>query len=119
MSKETIITFQLPLKPRVKWRRWWPLALGGGSVQEMCGKRVNRQTHVRLFGWHVLTVNRNEWHDRSDKERADEYLAKWASEEKERIKCQMMLYGERIDPETRRLVKQTMGVDFDTGLSQK
>lgn len=120
---ETIVTIELPLR-RVKnppgplfarvlrfFYMW-----GGGSIQEFGGSRVNKTRHLSLFGWHVLTLRRNQYHDRSDRERAAEYLAKWSEAEKELRGLRLLQMGDEIlDPELRKLLRDGLGVDLDEG----
>ena len=126
---ETIITINLPLKrveksplstlfkrstfARVRSRFYgW----GGGSVQEFGGSRVNTIRHLSILGWHVLTLRRNEYHDRSDAERAAEYLAKWSEAEKELRDLRLLQMGDEVtDPELRKLLRDGLGVDLDEG----
>lgn len=128
MSAETIIKIELPLKRipkldakwlrRMPWRiRWlsWLYSWGGGSVQEFGGSRINRVRHLQLFRWHVLTIHRNEYHDRSDAERADEYLRKWSACEKELQMFRLAALGEEAAPEVKKLIRESLGVDLDEG----
>lgn len=102
----------LPLYRRILYPviRW-----GGGSVEEFGGSRINRTRHIIIFGFHVLTIHRNEYHDRSEKERADEYLAKWSQCERELEMFRAKYVGEDMAPEIKQLIRESMGVDFDEG----
>ena len=126
---ETIITIELPLK-RVKKSPLSPFfhqsafarirgyfyGWGGGSTQQFGGSRVNTVRHLSVLGWHILTVRRNEYHDRSDKERADEYLAKWSEAEKELRGLRLLQMGDEVlDPELRKLLRDGLGIDLDEG----
>lgn len=126
---ETIIKMELPLKripapkrdqyyPMLPWRcRWlgWLYSWGGGSIGEFGGSRTNTIRHLQLFRWHVLTIHRNEYHDRSDKERADEYLRKWSECEKELRGLRLLLMGDSTNAEVKKLIRDSLGVDLDEG----
>jgi hypothetical protein len=124
---ETIIKIQLPLKripaPDIPKRllprreRWfgWLIGWGGGSRCEFGGTRINSKTHITVFRWHVLTIHRNQYHDRSDKERADEYLKKWSACEKELRMWRAVSMGEEMSEEVKKLIRESFGVDFDEG----
>ncbi len=123
---ETIITMKLPLK-RVKrvvplsylpFRdRWfgWLFTWGGGSISEFGGHRTNKIRHLGIFRWHILTVNRNEYHNQSDAKRADEYLAKWSECEKELQGLRLIVMGDRTNAEVKKVIKEALGVDLDEG----
>lgn len=120
---ETRIIIEFPLK-RVAYRPsvgWWPrfYSWGGGSVQEFGGKRINITRHLLLFRWHVLTMHRNEYHDRSDAERADEYLRKWSECEKELRSFRLALLGRDASVEVKRVIKESFGIDLDAGRDMK
>lgn len=126
---ETIIKIQLPLKrlprPDPKWEhllrrrvRWfgWLFTWTRGSIQEFGGSRVNTTYGLALFRWHLLTINRNQWHDESDKERAERYLSEWSKCEKELRGLRLLQMGDEVqDPELRKLLRDGFGVDLDEG----
>lgn len=123
---ETIIKIEYPFKkvPRCKWQqglpwRWklsWLFQWGGGSVAEFgSGTRINTVRHLSLFGRHVLTINRNQFHDRSDKERADEYLKKWSECEKELRGLRLLVLGDSTGAEVKKVIRDSLGVDLDEG----
>lgn len=85
-------------------------------MQEMGGSRINTSYSVEMLGWRVMTIDRNEYHDRSDKERADEYLNKWSACEREVRKLRLIVLGDEVpDPETRKLLRDSLGVDLEEG----
>ena len=124
---ETIIKIELPLKRSTPCPAWFNRTLwekardffygwGGGSIQEFGGSRVNTTRHLSILGWHILTVYRNEYHDKSDSERADEYLRKWSACEKELQGLRLLQMGDAYpDPELRKLLRNSLGVDLDEG----
>lgn len=122
---ETIITIKFPLKcvnaPKhalMPWRaRWlgWLWSWGGGSVQEFGGSRVNTTRHLCILRRHVLTIRRNEYHDRSDEERAKEYLHKWSECEKELRGLRLLLMGDSTNAEVKKVIRDSLGVDLDEG----
>jgi hypothetical protein len=97
------------------WRFHWLFTWGGGSVSEFGGSRVNTTRHLTLFGYHVLTVHRNEYHDRSDAERADEYLRKWSECEKELRGLRLIMLGDESSAEVKKLIRDSLGIDLDEG----
>lgn len=101
--------------------RWfgWLFTWGGGSIQEFGGSRINTRRHLTLFRWHILTINRNEYHDRSDEERAEEYLREWSKCEKELRMFKIAALGEGMDQEVKKVIRDSFGVDFKptTGIS--
>jgi hypothetical protein len=129
MEKETTIKIRLPFKrvPAIEkdslayriaphlYRWQWLYSWGGGSVQEFGGSRVNTVRHLCLFRYHVLTIHRNEYHDLSDKERADEYLREWSKCEKELQMFRLAALGEDAAPEVKRVIRESLGVDLDEG----
>jgi len=126
---ETIIKIELPLKrippPKrdqfyrfLPWRsRWlgWLFRWGGGSITEFGGRRINTVRHLQVFRWHVLTVHRNEYHDRSDKERADHYLREWAKCEKELRGLRLLLMGDSTNAEVKKVIRDAFRIDLDEG----
>lgn len=56
-----------------------------------------------------------EWHDQTDKERADEYLSKWSECEKELQMFRLARLGEDAAPEVKRVIRESLGVDLDEG----
>lgn len=125
---ETIIKFELPLKrlavPDGKWRklyprrvRWfgWLFLLNTSGMGEFGGSRTNRRYHLSIFRWHIVTVHRNEYHDASDNERAQEYLNKWSECEKELKMFRLAALGKGVDEDVKRVIKESLGVDLDEG----
>jgi hypothetical protein len=122
---ETIIEIAHPFKrvPRHKWQkglplRWklsWLFQWGGGSVQEFGGSRVNTQRHLSILGWHILTIHRNQYHDRSDAERAEEYLRRWSECEKELRGLRLIMLGDSTGAEIKKVIRESLGVDLDEG----
>ena len=124
---ETIIKIELPMKRstlRSEWFKRTFLAKArdffygwrGASIQEFGGSRVNTTRHLSILGWRILTVYRNEYHDRSDAERADEYLRKWSACEKELQGLRLLQMGDAYpDPELRKLLRNSLGIDLDEG----
>lgn len=127
---ETILTIKWPMKriPQNRkrdeyWKfapwqwRWlgWLYTWGGGSCGN-CAGQTNTTRHLTIFRWHVLTLNRNEWHDRSDEERAAEYLRKWSECEKELRGLRLLQMGDEVtNPELRKLLRESLGVNLDEG----
>lgn len=124
---ETILTLKLPLKrlqkPKLERKflphreRWfgWLFQWSGGSVQEFGGSRVNKRRHFTLFRWHLFTVDWNEYHNRSDSERADEYLREWSKREKELRMFRLAALGADCADEVKQVIKDSLGVDLDEG----
>lgn len=128
---ETIIKIELPMKriePPKKgqfgydFSPWWRRLLNAiychyrCSIQEFGGRRVNTTHTFILFRWPLVRVNRNEYHDQSDAERAEEYLRKWSECEKELRGLRLLQMGDAYpDPELRKLLKDGLGVDLDEG----
>lgn len=127
---ETIIKIQFPLKripgPKkgdfiyklLPWKaRWfgWLFSFGGGSISEFGGSRVNTVRHLQVFRWHILSIHRNQYHDRSDKERADEYLQKWSECEKELRGLRLIMLGDSTGAEIKKVIRDSLGVDLDEG----
>jgi hypothetical protein len=121
---ETIITIAHPFKRisikagsgSFRWRwLWWLFTWGGGSIQEFGGSRVNTTRHLTLFGWHVLTARRNQYHDRSDAERADEYLRKWSECDKELRGLRLIMLGDETGADVKKVIKESLGIDLDEG----
>ena len=88
---------------------------GGGGITEFGGSRINRVRHIALFRWGVVTIHRNEYHDRSDAERAEEYLKKWSEADAELRMFRAKLLGEDMAPEVKKVIRESFGVDFDEG----
>lgn len=112
---ETIIKVELPLK-RLPTRKL--VAHYCSGIGEFGGSRTNRKHTIAILGWCVLTVHRNEYHDRSDKERADEYLRKWSECETELRGLRMLLMGDSMSQEVKKLIRDSFGVDFDEGITR-
>ncbi len=130
MNAETIVTIKLPLRRIPKLRidgmrfpfatRWfgWLFSWGGGSITEFGGSRINTTRHLQLFRWHILTIHWNEYHDRSDKERAEEYLRKWSECEKELRGLRLIVLGDSTGAEVKKVIRDSLGVDLDEGISR-
>lgn len=122
---ETVIKIEHPFRkvPRHRWQkglpwRWklsWLFQWGGGSIGEFGGSRVNTTRHLSIFCRHVLTIHRNQYHDQSDKERADEYLKKWSECEKELRGLRLIMLGDSTASEVKRVIRDSLGVDLDEG----
>lgn len=127
---ETIITIRLPFQrieaPKRDWFfyrrlprrvRWfgWLFEWGGGSITEFGGTRVNTVYHLQLFRRHILSIHRNEYHDRSHEERAAEYLKKWAECEKELRGLRLIMMGDSTNAEVKKVIRESLGVDLDEG----
>lgn len=128
---ETIITIKWPLKRvknpngqlpfnipfRLRWHdfiwRW-----GGSSHQEFGGNRINTRRHLTIFGWHFLTIDRNEYHDKTDKERSDEYLNRWSECENELRGLRLIMMGDSTCSEVKKVIRDSLGVDLDEGISR-
>jgi hypothetical protein len=125
---ETIITFQFPLKKvpgpkRDKFYRlyprsyrWfgWLFSWGGGSCGD-CDGKTNTTRHLVIFRRHVLTIRRNEYHDRSDAERADEYLRNWSECEKELRGLRLLQMGDETCAEVKKVIRESLGINLDEG----
>ena len=84
-----------------------------------CSSAKNTTWTLFLFAWAVCEWKRHEWHDRSDRERADEYLAKWSECEKELRGLRLLQMGDEIqDPELRKLLKRGFGINLDEGTTE-
>lgn len=68
-----------------------------------------------MFRWHILTIHRNQYHDRSESERADEYLRKWSECEKELRGLRLIMLGDETGADVKKLIKESLGVDLDEG----
>jgi len=77
---------------------------------------TNHTWTLFVFGWALCRWERHEWHDRTDKERADEYLDKWSACEKELRGLRLLQMGdENPDPQLRKLLRDGLGIDLDEG----
>ena len=77
---------------------------------------TNHTRTLFVFGWALCQWERHEWHDRTDKERADEYLEKWSACEKELRGLRLLQMGdENPDPQLRKLLRDGLGIDLDEG----
>jgi len=104
--------FRVPLKHKLfDWLWTW----GGASIGEFGGNRTNKIRHLTIFGFHVCQIDRNEYHDRSDRERADEYLNKWSECEKELRGLRLLLMGDSVNAEVKKVIRDSLGVDLDEG----
>lgn len=82
---------------------------------EFGGSRTNRRYHLSILRWHIVTIHRNEYHDPSDNERADEYLSKWSECERELKMFRLAALGQGVDEEVKRVIRESLGVDLDEG----
>lgn len=89
---------------------------GGGSRSEFGGSRTNTIRHLSIFCRHILTIHRNEYHDRSDEERANEYLKKWSECEKELRGLRLLVYGDTLNAEVKKVIKDAFNVNLDEGV---
>lgn len=117
---ETIIKIELPLTrlgPLIYSPRWysWIVMWTRGSISEFGGSRVNTRFRFFVFRWHVLTIHRNQYHDRTDAERADEYLREWSKCEKELRMFRLAALGEGVADDVKQVIKESLGVDLDEG----
>ena len=92
-----------------------PFFFGHARVSEFGGKRINHTHHLFLFGWCVASLYRNEYHDRSQEERANEYLEKWSDCEKELRGLRLLLLGNECNADVKKLIRDSLGVDLDEG----
>lgn len=89
---------------------------GGGAITQFGGNRINRVRHYAIFRWGFMTIRRNEYHDKTDAERAEEYLKKWSECERELRGLRLLQMGdENPDPAMRKLLRDSLGVDLDEG----
>jgi len=95
-----------------------PVFLGRCGIQEFGGSRNNETWTLFIFGWAVCRLSRLEYHNESDKERADRYLAEWSKCEKELRGLRLLQMGDEVqDPELRRLLRDGLGINLDEGTS--
>lgn len=81
-----------------------------------CSSATNETWTLFVLGWALCQWKRHEWHDRTDAERADEYLAKWSACDKELRGLRLLQMGdENPDPELRKLLRDGLGIDLDEG----
>lgn len=94
-----------------------PLLLSKCSIGYFgCSNATNYTWTLFVFGWALCHWKKHEWHDASDAERADEYLRKWSECEKELRGLRLLQMGEAYpDPELRKLLRNSLGVDLDEG----
>lgn len=77
---------------------------------------INRTWEIVVWGWILCRLERHEWHDRTDKERAEEYMRQWSACEKELRGLRLLQLGDEMqDPELRKLLRNGLGVDLDEG----
>lgn len=88
---------------------------GGCSIAEFGGSRVNKVRHYAIFRRCILTIHRNEYYDKSDAERADEYLTRWSEADTELRMFRAKVLGEDMAPEVKKVIREAFGVDFDEG----
>ncbi len=81
-----------------------------------CSSATNHTWTLFVFGWALCRWQKHEWHDESDKERADKYLREWSKCEKELRGLRLLQMGdENPDPELRKLLRNGLGIDLDEG----
>ena len=81
-----------------------------------CSNATNTTWTLFAFGWALCQWQRHEWHDESDKERAERYLAEWSKCEKELRGLRLLQMGDvYLDFELRKLLRNGLGVDLDEG----
>lgn len=107
--------FKWPIEARVNWTRW--VRHTKCSVGYFgCSSATNQFHTLFVFGWPVLQWKRLEYEDTTDKQRAERYLAAWGKCEKELRGLRLLQLGDEVpDPETRKLLRDGLGVDLDEG----
>lgn len=128
---ETILKFELPIKrlpkPDSKYRamlprvyRWfgWLFFWSEFTLGEFGGSRKNTRYQLWLLRRLIFTLHINEYHDRSDNERANEYLKKWSECEKELRGLRLLLLGDATNSEVKKVIRESFGVDLDEGRIQ-
>ena len=80
-----------------------------------CSSATNTTWTIFVFGYLVITLKKLEYEDLSDKERANKYLKEWSKCEKELQGYRIAQLGENMAPEIKKLIKESLGVDFDEG----
>lgn len=80
-----------------------------------CSSAANTTWTLFIFGWALCQFERHEYHDRSDKERADEYLSKWSSCEKQLQMYRLARLGEDCADDVKKVIRESLGVDLDEG----
>lgn len=95
------------------WVRWNLFSFSRATVQEFGGWRMNVIRHLNLFGWHILTYKRDEWHNEEPAERADRYLKEWSEAAKELEAYKRRYAGESMDEGTKKIMRDAFGVDFE------
>ena len=81
-----------------------------------CSNATNETWTLFVFGWALCQWKRHEWHDESDKERADRYLSEWSKCEEELRGLRLLQMGDAYpDPEMRKLLRDSLGVNLDEG----
>lgn len=109
-----VFAFDWPIAPRVKWTRW--VRLTKCSVGYFgCSSATNTTRTLIVFGWPVLTWKRLEYEDTTDKQRADRYLAEWSKCEKELRGLRLIVMGDSMSEDVKKLIRDSMGVDFTEG----
>lgn len=109
------LTFNWPLGERMAnsphwvWLSKFTLGYFGPSPAQNVTRRLI------IFGWEVAVWQRMEWHDQTDKERADEYLSKWSECEKELQMFRLARLGEDAAPEVKRVIRESLGINLDEG----
>jgi hypothetical protein len=116
-----------PLPKRLKWtptqlkqpwwwclrRIWWLSKFSLGYFGPSNATNTTRTLYV--CGWAICEWKREEWLDRTDKERADEYLRKWSACEKELQGFRLVALGADCAPEVKKVIRESWGVDLDEG----
>jgi hypothetical protein len=109
-------TFNWPIAPRVNWTRWVRLTKCGIGYFG-CSSAKNETYTLFVFGWPVAKWERLEYHNRSDAERAEHYLNEWSKCEKELRGLRLIVMGDSMNADVKKLIRDSMGVDFTEGRS--
>lgn len=105
------------LRLRLENQGWhcWLWTCYHSSIGQFGGSKTNHKWSISILGWNVATFRRNEYHDRTDEERADEYLKKWSACEKELRGLRLLYLGDHTGADVKALIKESLGVDLDEG----
>lgn len=121
------LMFQWPLPPRLPRQKpmlkqpwWWALRRFWWFSKYSIGyfgpsSATNTTRTLFIFGWAVCVWKREEWVDRTDKERADDYLKRWSACEKELQGFRLAALGADCAPEVKKVIRESFGVDLDEG----
>lgn len=112
-----VFTFNWPIAGRVNWTRWVRVTKCGIGYFG-CSSATNYHYTLIVFGWPIAKWERLEYHNRSDRELADHYLAEWSKCEKELRGLRLLQMGDEVqDPELRKLLRDSLGINLDEGTS--